>query len=121
LRKDYSNFAAAKWCPIRFRCSLQTKTGLTEYPRQSVKHSAKQYVVGAVHTNTIEGFWSIFKRGIVGSFHKVSAKYMPLYVAECQFRYNHRQSADIFSSAIEEAEINCTITPTRHTQSADSH
>jgi hypothetical protein len=33
--------------------------------------------VGAIHTNTIEGFWSIFKRGIVGSFHKVSAKYMP--------------------------------------------
>jgi transposase-like protein len=55
--------------------------GLTEYPRQAVMHSAKRYVVGAVHTNTIEGFWSIFKRGIVGSFHKVSAKYMPLYVA----------------------------------------
>jgi hypothetical protein len=74
---------------------------LTEYPRQVVKHSAKQYVVGAVHTNTIEGFWSIFKRGIVGSFHKVSAKYMPLYVAEFQFRYNHRRNADIFGAAIE--------------------
>jgi hypothetical protein len=49
--------------------------GLTEYPRQAVEHQAKRYVVGAVHTNTIEGFWSIFKRGIVGSFHKVSAKY----------------------------------------------
>jgi hypothetical protein len=77
--------------------------GLTEYPRQSVKHSAKQYVVGAVHTNTIEGFWSIFKRGIVGSFHKVSAKYMPLYVAEFQFRYNNRFNADIFGTAIEGA------------------
>jgi len=38
--------------------------------------------------------WSIFKRGIVGSFHKVSAKYMPLYVAEFQFRYNNRFNAD---------------------------
>jgi hypothetical protein len=42
--------------------------------------------------------WSIFKRGIVGSFHKVSKKYMPLYVAEFQFRYN-RMNADIFGTA----------------------
>ena len=37
--------------------------GLTEYNRQTVDHHRKQYVIGAVHTNTIEGFWSIFKRG----------------------------------------------------------
>ena len=55
--------------------------GLTDYPHQEVGTAAHRYVVGAVHTNTIEGFWSIFKRGIVGRFHKVSAKYMPLYVA----------------------------------------
>ncbi|MHB8268814.1 IS1595 family transposase [Bradyrhizobium sp.] len=79
----------------------QVYDGLTEYPRQTVEHQAKRYVVGAVHTNTIEGFWSIFKRGIMGSFHKVSTKYMPLYVAEFQFRYNHRRNADIFSAAIE--------------------
>jgi transposase-like protein len=79
----------------------QVYDDLTEYNRQAVMHSAKRYVVGAVHTNTIEGFWSIFKRGIMGSFHKVSAKYMPLYVAEFQFRYNHRRNADIFGAAIE--------------------
>ena len=45
-----------------------------EYPREFVDHSAHEYVVGVVHTNTIEGFWSIFKRGIVGTFHKVSKK-----------------------------------------------
>ena len=81
----------------------QVYDDLAEYPRQAVMHSAKRYVVGAVHTNTIEGFWSIFKRGIMGSFHKVSAKYMPLYVAEFQFRYNHRRNADIFGAAIEGA------------------
>jgi transposase-like protein len=70
------------------------------YPHAAVDHSKKQYVVGAVHTNTIEGFWSIFKRGVVGSFHKVSAKYLPLYVAEFQFRYNNRFNADIFGTAI---------------------
>jgi hypothetical protein len=70
--------------------------------RSSTKPPAKrQYVVGAVHTQTIEGFWSIFKRGIVGSFHKVSAKYLPLYIAELQFRYNNRFNDDIFGAAIE--------------------
>ena len=74
--------------------------GLGEYPHQHVKHSAKQYVVGAVHTQTIEGFWSIFKRGIVGSYHKVSEKYLPLYIAECQFKYNNRDNPNIFGVAI---------------------
>jgi hypothetical protein len=65
-----------------------------------IKHTDGEYVVGAVHTNTTEGFWSIFKRGVVGTFHKVSRKYMPLYVAEFQFRYNNRFNADIFGTAI---------------------
>jgi hypothetical protein len=55
---------------------------LRGYNHQSVDHRARQYVVGAIHTNTIEAFWSIFKRSIVGSYHKVSAKYLPLYIAE---------------------------------------
>jgi transposase-like protein len=70
------------------------------YNHGTVVHSRKQYVVGAIHTNTIEGFWSLFKRSIVGSFHKVSAKYLPLYIAEAQFRYNNRHNADIFGLAI---------------------
>jgi transposase-like protein len=70
------------------------------FPHNSVNHQKGEYVVGAVHTNTIEGFWSIFKRGVVGSFHKMSAKYMPLYVAEFQFRYNNRHNPDIFGAAI---------------------
>jgi transposase-like protein len=73
---------------------------LRQYPRGAVDHSRHQYVVGAVHTNTIEGFWSIFKRGVVGTFHKVSAKYLPLYVAEFSFRYNNRSNADIFGAVI---------------------
>jgi transposase-like protein/IS1 family transposase len=73
---------------------------LRKYPHGSVDHHRHQYVVGAVHTNTIEGFWSIFKRGVVGTFHKMSAKYMPLYVAEFQFRYNNRLNPDMFGTAI---------------------
>jgi len=70
------------------------------YPHQFVRHGAGQYVTGAVHTNTIEGYWSIFKRGVVGTFHKVSRKYLPLYIAEFQFRYNNRMNSDIFGSAV---------------------
>jgi transposase-like protein len=71
-----------------------------EFPHGVVDHNIGQHVIGAVHTNTIEGFWSILKRGIMGSFHKVSRKYLPLYVAEFQFRYNNRHNADIFGTAI---------------------
>jgi hypothetical protein len=67
-----------------------------------VDHANCQYVIGAVHTNTIEGFWSLIKRGMVGTFHKVSKKYLPLCVAEFQFRYNNRLNADIFGAAIKE-------------------
>lgn len=76
---------------------------LQGYNHQTVDHRARQYVVGAIHTNTIEGFWSIFKRSIVGSYHKVSAKYLPLYIAECEFKYNNRFNSDIFGTAIEGA------------------
>ena len=75
------------------------KLGL-EFPHAFVDHAQGEYVVGAVHTNTIEGFWSIVKRGIMGTFHKVSAAYLPLYVNEFEFRYNHRNNQDIFGAAI---------------------
>jgi IS1 family transposase len=71
-----------------------------EFPHATVDHAIGQYVVDTVHTQTIEGFWSLVKRGMVGTFHKVSAKYLPLYVAEFQFRYNNRNNDDIFGAAI---------------------
>ena len=71
-----------------------------QYPHKTVDHSEEQYVVGAVHTQTIDGFWSLIKRGMVGTFHKVSKKYLPLYVAEFEFRYNNRGNPDIFGTAI---------------------
>lgn len=76
------------------------------YPHGVVNHSKGRHVVvddgvvGAIHTQTIEGFWSLIKRGIMGSFHKVSRKYLPLYVAEFQFRYNNRSNPDMFATAI---------------------
>jgi hypothetical protein len=70
------------------------------FPHGAVNHGAGQYVLGAIHTNTIEGFWPLIKRGVVGTYHKVSRKYLPLYVAEFQFRYNNRNVDDIFGEAV---------------------
>lgn len=71
-----------------------------DMPHKVIRHSAGEYVVGAVHTNTIEGFWSLLKRGIVGTYHKVSAKYLPLYVDEFAFRYNNRDNPAIFEQVL---------------------
>lgn len=70
------------------------------FPHGMVHHGAGEYVHGAIHTNTIEGFWSLVKRGIIGTFHKVSKKYLPLYVNEFEFRYNNRNNSNIFGAAI---------------------
>jgi hypothetical protein len=69
-------------------------------PHRYVTHGRGQYVDGVVHTQTIDGFWSLLKRGIMGAYHKVSRKYLPLYVAEFEFRYNNRRNSDIFGAAI---------------------
>jgi transposase-like protein len=64
------------------------------YDHQTVKHSQRQYVNGRVHTNTIEGFWSILKRGIFGVYHFTSKKHLQLYVDEFVFRYNSRRDTE---------------------------
>jgi transposase-like protein len=60
------------------------------YSHKRVHHTAKVYVIGDAHTNTIEGFWSLVKRGIGGVYHNVSAKYLQSYFDEYSFRYNRR-------------------------------
>jgi transposase-like protein len=67
---------------------------------EAVHHGAGEYVRGVVHTQTIDGFWLLLKRGILGTFHNVSAKYLPLYVAEFEYRYNNRNNPDIFGAAV---------------------
>ncbi|MDP9317388.1 MAG: IS1595 family transposase [Chloroflexota bacterium] len=60
------------------------------YSHGIVTHSMGEYVNGDDHTNTIEGFWSLVKRGIDGVYHQVSPDYLHNYLAEYGFRYNHR-------------------------------
>ncbi len=64
------------------------------YDHSVVKHSQHQYVNGRVHTNTIEGFWSLLKRGIFGIYHFTSKKHLQLYVDEFVFRYNSRKQPE---------------------------
>lgn len=67
---------------------------------ESVNHSAKEWVRGDVHTGTIDGYWGLLKRGIIGSFHQVSIKHLHRYLSEFQFRWNNRESQDIFMLVI---------------------
>ncbi len=70
------------------------------YPHQVVTHRDEEYVRGSVHTQTIESFWSLLRRGIMGSYHKVSKAYLPLYLAEFTFRHNNRKNPDVFTELL---------------------
>jgi transposase len=67
-----------------------TPLGAKGYYHRRINHSAKVYVDGDIHTNTIEGFWSTVKGGLRGVYHSVSAKWLQSYLDEYSFRYNHR-------------------------------
>ena len=63
---------------------------------ERVNHSENEWVVGAVHTNNIENVWSLFKRSIVGAFHKISVKHLDAYLQEQEFRINNRYNQHAF-------------------------
>ncbi len=71
-------------------------------PHKTIDHSY-WYVNGDVHTNNIESFWAILKRGIVGQYHKVSLRYLPKYIDEFTFRFNNRKHDDLFGLTINRA------------------
>ncbi len=72
------------------------------YDHRRINHAEKVYVMGDIHTNSIEGFWSLLKRGIGGVYHQVSAKYLQSYCDEYSFRYNRRFSQEpMFVSLLE--------------------
>jgi transposase len=64
------------------------------YDHKRIQHAQNVYVMGDIHTNTIEGFWSLVKRGIGGVYHSVSKKYLQSYLDEYSFRYNRRLSQE---------------------------
>jgi IS1 family transposase len=69
-------------------------------PHQAVSHARGEYVRGNVHTNSIESFWALLKRGIVGNYHNVSKKYLPFYLNEFSYRFNNRKNENMFADLI---------------------
>jgi transposase-like protein len=61
-----------------------------------VNHSKYEWVRGAVHTNSVENAWSLFKRSLVGSYHKVSKKHLDAYLDEFEWRFNNRKNPYLF-------------------------
>lgn len=72
----------------------------------TIDHSKKEYVRGAMHTNTIEGFWNIVKGSIRGNYRKISKKYLPFYLVQSQYNFNNRekiQKGNLFENFLKEA------------------
>lgn len=65
-----------------------------------VNHRDGEWVRGDVHTNGIEGAWSLFKRSVVGAYHQLSCKHLPAYLDEFEFRFNNRKNPYIFRDAM---------------------
>jgi transposase-like protein len=63
---------------------------------KTINHTSRVYVQGDVHTNTIESAFSLLKRGIVGTWHSISAKHLAAYLDEMSFRFNRRKRSDLF-------------------------
>lgn len=69
-------------------------------PHQAVNHGQGEYVRGNIHTNNIESFWALLKRGVIGTYHHVSKDYLPLYLNEFSYRHNNRKNPDAFADMI---------------------
>jgi transposase-like protein len=67
---------------------------------ETVNHRAEEWVRGDVHTNSIEGVWSLFKRSIVGSYHQVSTKHLDSYLDEFEWRFNQRDNPYLFRDTL---------------------
>lgn len=82
-----------EWRPYRGIADADTK-------HRTVNHSAEEWVNGDVHTNTVEGVWSLLKRSIIGSFHKISLKHLDAYLDELEWRFNNRDNPFLFRDTV---------------------
>jgi len=104
-RKTLHGIATEKILPSStvFTDELSAYDGLDKingYLHRRIQHSAKIYVIGDIHTNTIEGFWSLVKRGIGGVYQQVSKKYLQSYLDEYSYRYNRRDQGNLIFTSV---------------------
>ncbi|HEV8232904.1 MAG TPA: IS1595 family transposase [Thermoanaerobaculia bacterium] len=74
--------------------------GDADTKHETVDHYKEEWVRGDVHTNSIEGVWSLFKRSVIGSYHQVSAKHLDRYLDEFEFRFNNRKNPYLFRDTL---------------------
>jgi transposase-like protein len=70
------------------------KVGIKNH--KTINHSSGVYVMGDIHTNTVESAFSLLKRGLMGTWHRLSAKHLAAYLDEMSFRFNRRKRSDLF-------------------------
>jgi transposase-like protein len=82
--------------------SDQFASGLGDWNtrHETVNHGDNEWARGDVHTQTIEGVWSLFKRSIIGSYHHMSVKHLPAYLDEMEWRYNNRENKFLFRDTL---------------------
>ena len=72
------------------------KAGVPRVKHKKIQHTERVYVRGDVHTNTVESAFSLLKRGIMGTWHRISAKHLPAYLDEMTWRFNNRKNSFLF-------------------------
>ena len=80
--------------------SVMIGAGMHGSKHETIKHKDRIYVRGDIHTNTVELAFSVWKRGITGSFHQVSIKHLQRYLHEFGYRFNRRETKDLFEQTI---------------------
>lgn len=86
------------------------RAGVHGSKHKTIRHKSKVYVDGDIHTNTVESAFSLLKRGIMGSWHKISAKHLPAYLDEMTFRFNRRKNANLFLDTLRHMVTAPTLT-----------
>ncbi len=91
------------------------RAGVPRTRHKTIKHSSHVYVVGDIHTNTVESAFSLLKRGVMGTWHKISAKHLAAYLEEMTFRFNRRKNSDLFLDTLRHMVTASTLTYERLT------
>lgn len=86
------------------------RAGVPASKHKTINHSGKVYVMGEIHTNTVENAFSLLKRGIMGTWHRISPKHLAAYLEEMSFRFNRRKNSDLFIDTLRHMVTAPTLT-----------